>query len=88
MPTESPCNDAQLTTVVEAFEGNVMHLTGSVTPSDSIPSFIPADQAYFWSLTWQESERRALDDLAAGRSQSFADPAEAVRHLLGGGDQR
>jgi hypothetical protein len=86
MPTESLCDDGPLTTIIESFGGDVMHLAGSITSSDSIPSFIPADQAYFWSLTWQESERRALDDISAGRVQSFADPAEAVRHLLGRGD--
>jgi hypothetical protein len=86
MPTESLSSDAPLTTVIESFGGSVMHLGGNITLSESIPSFIPADQAYFWSLTWQESERRALDDIAAGRSQSFADPAAAVRYLLGHGD--
>jgi hypothetical protein len=73
-------------TVAESFGASVMHLGGNVTPSGSMPSFIPADQAYFWSLTWQESERRALEDIAAGNAQSFADPAAAVRYLLGGGD--
>jgi hypothetical protein len=48
-----------------------------------IPAFIPAEQAYFWSVPWQESERRALADIAAGRSQTFADPGDAVRYLLG-----
>jgi hypothetical protein len=88
MSTESPCHDGSLTTIVESFGGGVMRLAGNVTPSESIPPFIPADQAYFWSLTWQESEQRALDDLAAGRSQGFADPAAAVRYLLGHGDSQ
>jgi hypothetical protein len=71
------------TTVTEPFAGFSVAFAGSVSTSPAIPAFIPADQAYFWSVPWQESERRALADLAAGRSRSFADPAAAVRYLLG-----
>jgi hypothetical protein len=64
-----------------------MVFSGSVVPSPEFPAFIPADQAYYWSIPWQESERRALADLAAGRSRTFADPADAVRYLLSGDQQ-
>jgi hypothetical protein len=60
-----------------------IQFAGGVVGSPSIPAFIPADQAYFWSNPWQESERRALADLAEGHSRSFADPMDAVRYLLG-----
>ncbi len=48
----------------------------------TVPAFIRADEAYYWSVPWQESEQQALADIAAGRVQSFADPADAVRYLL------
>lgn len=48
----------------------------------SMPVSIPADQAYYWSYRWQESERKAREDLANGRSRIFTDPMDAVRHLL------
>jgi hypothetical protein len=75
------------TTVTEWFAGFSVAFAGSVSTSQTIPDFIPADQAYFWSVPWQESERRALADIAAGRSQTFADPGDAVRYLLGGEPQ-
>ncbi len=71
-------------TVTESFAGFSVAFAGSVSTSPTMPAFIPAEQAYFWSVPWQESERRALADLAAGRSQTFADPGDAVRYLLGG----
>lgn len=48
-----------------------------------MPAFIPADQLYYWSSPWQDSERKATDDLRDGRSRSFDDPTAAVRYLLG-----
>jgi len=47
-----------------------------------MPVSIPSDQVYYWSYRWQESERKAREDLANGRSQVFSDPIDAVRHLL------
>jgi AbrB family looped-hinge helix DNA binding protein len=32
-------------------------------------TMIPADQAWFWSATWQEGEREASEDIAAGRGE-------------------
>ena len=48
----------------------------------SMPISIPADQVYYWSRRWQESERKAREDLASGRSRVFSDPTDAVHHLL------
>lgn len=47
-----------------------------------MPVSIPSDQVYYWSYRWQESERKAREDLANGRSRVFSDPTDAVRHLL------
>jgi len=49
----------------------------------SVPTFVPADQLYYWSYAWQDSERRAREDLRAGRFRRFADPTAAVRYLRG-----
>lgn len=34
-------------------------------------SAIPADQAWFWTPEWQDGEREATDDIAAGRVERF-----------------
>ena len=36
---------------------------------------IPADQAWFWTDKWQQMEREADEDIAAGRERTF-DSAE------------
>jgi hypothetical protein len=77
-------HDAPPTVVAEPSGGVAMVFSGNVVQSSEIPVFIPADQAYYWSIRWQESERKALADIAAGRARTFADPTEAVRYLLGG----
>jgi len=85
--TESVSSETQQgQTTIEALIGSTMLLRGNVTTSPGMPSFIPADQEYYWSSEWQASERRALDDIAAGRTRMFADPTSAVRYLLGGSE--
>lgn len=34
---------------------------------------VPADQVWFWSERWQQMEREADDDVAAGRVAAFDD---------------
>jgi hypothetical protein len=34
---------------------------------------IPADQAWFWTEEWQAGERRATEDIKAGRVRRFED---------------
>lgn len=34
---------------------------------------IPADQAWFWTESWQRGEREATADIAAGRVETFKD---------------
>ena len=41
-----------------------------------------AGQAYYWTRAWQEGEREALADKAAGRSIVFQDARDAIRYLL------
>lgn len=50
----------------------------------TMPAFIPAGQAYYWSREWQETETAAMADLRSGNYKSFDDPLDAVRHLLSG----
>jgi len=86
MVTEGTLTESITRVVAESIGAAVMEIqfAGGVVGSSSIPAFIPADQTYFWSNPWQESERQALADLANGHSRSFADPMDAVRYLLGG----
>ena len=48
-----------------------------------MPLFIPAGQLYYWSFAWQGAERKAMEDLRAGRARTFVDAGAAVRYLLG-----
>jgi AbrB family looped-hinge helix DNA binding protein len=34
---------------------------------------IPANQAWFWTESWQRGEREASEDIAAGRVETFKD---------------
>jgi len=42
---------------------------------------VDASQAYFWTEEWQGAERKADEDIQAGRVKRFSSAAEAVRHL-------
>ncbi|MBB5434609.1 AbrB/MazE/SpoVT family DNA-binding domain-containing protein [Nocardiopsis composta] len=42
---------------------------------------VPADQAWFWSSSWQAGEREASEQIAAGRTEEFED-AEAMFDAL------
>jgi hypothetical protein len=53
------------------------------TRPPGMPLFVRAAQLYYWSFAWQDSERKAMADLRAGRSRTFDDPGAAVRYLLG-----
>jgi antitoxin PrlF len=44
---------------------------------------IPADQAWFWAESWQAGERRASEDIAAGRTCGPFDSAEDMFDALG-----
>jgi AbrB family looped-hinge helix DNA binding protein len=42
---------------------------------------IPADQAWFWTAAWQEGERQASADIAAGRVRTYESAEEFLRSL-------
>ena len=42
-------------------------------------ALIPRDQAWFWTSEWQAREHEADEDLAAGRTQVFADEDDFQR---------
>ena len=44
---------------------------------------VDASQAYFWTEEWQQGERKADDDIRAGRVKKFKSAADAVKYLEG-----
>ena len=44
---------------------------------------VDASQAYFWTEEWQQGERKADEDIKAGRVKRFKSAAHAVKYLEG-----
>ena len=44
---------------------------------------VNANQAYFWTEQWQKGERKADEDIKAGRVKRFKSAREAVKYLEG-----
>ena len=44
---------------------------------------VDASQAYFWTEEWQKGERKADEDIKAGRVKRFESAADAVKYLEG-----
>jgi len=42
---------------------------------------VDASQAYFWAEEWQRGERKADEDIKAGRVKRFKSAADAVKYL-------
>ena len=42
---------------------------------------VDASQAYFWTQEWQKGERKANEDIKAGRVKRFKSAADAVKYL-------
>jgi AbrB family looped-hinge helix DNA binding protein len=42
---------------------------------------VDASQAYFWTEEWQRGERKADEDIEAGRVKRFKSAADAVKYL-------
>lgn len=42
---------------------------------------IDSSQAYFWTEEWQKGERKADEDIKAGRVKKFKSAADAVKYL-------
>lgn len=53
-------------------EGRIM-----LTPK----KLVDASQAYFWTEEWQKAERKADEDIKAGRVKRFKSATEAVKYL-------
>ena len=47
---------------------------------------IPADQAWFWTESWQRGEREASNDIEAGRVETFKD-SESFLDFVGEGEE-
>jgi hypothetical protein len=60
-----------------------MAVTNTPDAPRSVPAFIRADEAYYWSFRWQEDVREAMEALAAGDYEEFDsdDPNDVVRWL-------
>ncbi len=44
---------------------------------------VNASQAYFWTEEWQKGERKADEDIKAGRIKKFKSATEAIKYLEG-----
>ncbi len=44
-------------------------------------ALVPKDQLWFWSREWQEKEREADEDIAAGRIKTAASADELLKDL-------
>ena len=57
-------------------------------PGQRVPLTLSRAQVYYWQHEWQQGERAALADLAAGRRNHFDsdDPEDAARWLAGPDD--
>jgi AbrB family looped-hinge helix DNA binding protein len=42
---------------------------------------VDASQSYFWTEEWQKGERKADEDIKAGRIKRFKSTTEAVKYL-------
>jgi hypothetical protein len=51
-----------------------------------VPIFIPRDQAYYWTPTWQASEAIALGEIASGDVRYFESGDAAAAWLLSDDD--
>ena len=73
---------AHLRRVVNIEEGDYIEVT---VQGDSLvltpKKLIDKSQAYYWTPKWQEMERKADEDIKAGRSVTFDSAEEAVKYL-------
>jgi len=46
-----------------------------------VQKVIPRDEAWYWTERWQEGERQADADIAAGRTHRFDNVEEAIAFL-------
>jgi AbrB family looped-hinge helix DNA binding protein len=46
-----------------------------------VKKLVDKEQAWFWTRRWQEGERKADEDIKAGRVKRFKSAADAVKYL-------
>ena len=74
--------------------GEITPMPGNATASPrprnvrrDLPIAVSPSQAYYWKHSWQEAERGALAEIAAGKAQTFTGAEAAIRYLLGPDDE-
>jgi AbrB family looped-hinge helix DNA binding protein len=76
---------AEVREALRVEEGDEVEFT--VTPEGTVLlrglKMIPADQAWFWSATWQAGELEASQDIAAGRMTTTDSPEMFLKELGG-----
>ena len=48
-----------------------------------VKKLVDKEQAWFWTEEWQKGERKADEDIKAGRVKRFKSAADAVKYLEG-----
>jgi len=82
---------------------DAIHLKGRITAEGKLEVDLPEgiepgeveitikltdpDQAWFWTPEWQAAERKADEDLAAGRYKDFATMDDFIADLLSDDDE-
>jgi hypothetical protein len=89
MPTAAFTYDPEDTTAVAdavSAEGSFSFSFSQLPPADDlvlIPGgFLPRDQEYYWSKSWQTDERETLAQIAAGEGVEFDNAADLVKWLF------
>jgi len=63
-------------------EGDFVELRVHDHKLELIPlAMIPRDQLWFWTPEWQEKEKEADEDLAAGRAKKYGSARKAILGL-------
>ena len=65
-------------------EGDLVEVVVEDEKAVLVPKkIIDKSQAYFWTKAWQEAEREASEDIAAGRVKTFSSAEELIKDLDG-----
>ena len=65
-------------------EGDLVEIVVDDEKAVLLPKkIVDKSQAYFWTKEWQEAEREASRDIAAGRVKTFDTAEELVKELDG-----
>lgn len=65
-------------------EGDYLEMRVAEDRIELVPmAMIPRDQLWYWTPEWQEKEREADEDKAAGRVKSFKSAAAMIKSVRG-----